>query len=360
MALRSVNAGNYLSLTGLSLSQTATTVCGRASIIGTNSGWQQLAELRGTGGNICEIDYDEGAGQIVAYSGSNNTNVVAAPAAGTWFFWYLKLTGAGANQIEVGIWPDGGSLTTATLTLGNNNTITEIRWGGNPFDDSNYDYAALKVFNSVLSSGQLATERTTYEPWIPAYISLPALSGSVAGCALDQSGNGRNFTVNGSPTISTNPVLSHVMGAGQGSFTLSGQAAGLRRDYTLSAGQASFALSGQDATLTALGNKTLTADAGSFALSGQTATPRATRALAAGLGSYALTGQTASLNISGHVVLTATPATYALTGYAATLTYSSFDGWLPVGATPETWAAAAVTAEAWTPVPSTSETWSAA
>lgn len=103
--------------------------------------------------------------------------------------------------------------------------------------------------------------------------------------------------------------------AAQGSYSLSGQAAGLRASRILTAAQGSYSLTGQDAAL----RKTypLIAAQGSYSLNGQSANLVVTRVLAAAQGSYALTGQAANL-VYGKT-LTAAQGAYSLTGQDAAL-----------------------------------------
>lgn len=103
--------------------------------------------------------------------------------------------------------------------------------------------------------------------------------------------------------------------AAQGSFSLTGQAAGLRADRKLSAAQGSYTLTGQPAGL--LQGRALAASLGSYALSGQAAGLFAQRRLSAAQGNYALTGQAAALVKSR--LLAAGQGTYALSGQDATL-----------------------------------------
>ena len=63
----------------------------------------------------------------------------------------------------------------------------------------------------------------------------------------------------------------NVITADAGSYSLTGQDAGLLRGYLVTADAGAYVLTGQDATLS-VGNKTLIADAGSYTLTGQNAT----------------------------------------------------------------------------------------
>ncbi len=113
-------------------------------------------------------------------------------------------------------------------------------------------------------------------------------------------------------------INSYSLTADQGSFTLTGQAAGLTAARTMAAAQGSFALTGQDAGL--LFGHLLTAGQGSYSLTGQDASLTATRLLTAAQGSFSLTGQDAGLYVSR--ALSAGQGSYALSGQDATLTYS--------------------------------------
>ena len=107
------------------------------------------------------------------------------------------------------------------------------------------------------------------------------------------------------------------LGAAQGSYTLTGQAATLVKGRVLTAAQGSYALSGQAATLVKSGGQALTADQGTYTLTGQAATLIKAGTLTAAQGTYALTGQATTL-VKGRV-LTADQGSYALSGQAATL-----------------------------------------
>jgi hypothetical protein len=121
---------------------------------------------------------------------------------------------------------------------------------------------------------------------------------------------------------STGTGPTYTLTAAQGSFTLTGQAAGLTASRLLTAAQGSFALTGQAATLKAA--RLITAAQGSYTLTGQDATltytPAVTYTLTAAQGAFTLTGQAAGLTAAR--LLTAAQGTYSLTGVAAGLTYS--------------------------------------
>lgn len=107
--------------------------------------------------------------------------------------------------------------------------------------------------------------------------------------------------------------------ADNGSYTVSGQTASLRRALRLDSANGSYVLNGQNANL--LNHQLLNANNGSYVLSGQTANLSKTRAVIADNGTYSLNGQTASL--LNHQRLTADAGSYNLNGQDATLTINT-------------------------------------
>lgn len=119
-------------------------------------------------------------------------------------------------------------------------------------------------------------------------------------------------------------ATSYTLTAAVGAFTLSGQAANLRRGYLHTAAVGAFTLTGQAANL--VRGKGLPAEAGAFSLSGQPAALRVALTLTASPATFALAGQDATLTyvpFSGPITLTAETGAFALNGQAANLNYSS-------------------------------------
>lgn len=116
------------------------------------------------------------------------------------------------------------------------------------------------------------------------------------------------------------PSTGYTMTAGMGSYTLTGQAVGLRAGRLLTAGQGSYTLTGQAVTLKA--GRRLPVDFGAFTLSGQdVAFSRGRVPLVADTGTFSLTGQDVALKAGR--LLTATTALYSVSGRDATLVYSA-------------------------------------
>lgn len=112
--------------------------------------------------------------------------------------------------------------------------------------------------------------------------------------------------------------------AAQGSFALTGQAAGFISSRVLAAGQGSFALTGQDVTLTyaPYGDFSMSAEMGSYALTGEES--YADIGMNAVQGSYALTGQDVGFTLQNPFAysLTAAVGSFILTGRNARLVWS--------------------------------------
>lgn len=134
-----------------------------------------------------------------------------------------------------------------------------------------------------------------------------------------------SFTLTGQ---AVNLLHGYTLSLTHGSFTLSGQTAGLTAQRLITAVQASYTLSGQAATLQR--NCPLTADYGSFTLTGQDANLTSARKLTADYGSFTVTGQVTSLIADR--LLTAAQGGFTLTGqdanlaqgYGFTVDYGSF------------------------------------
>ena len=115
--------------------------------------------------------------------------------------------------------------------------------------------------------------------------------------------------------VTTTSSASYSLTAAEGSFTLTGVAAGGVRVYSLSAGTGAVTLTGIDAYLP---NPNV-AFAGAFSLTGQGAALRASRILAAEASTFALSGQAASPTYIHATRLIAAPRAFTLTGKTAVI-----------------------------------------
>lgn len=105
--------------------------------------------------------------------------------------------------------------------------------------------------------------------------------------------------------------------ADAGSYTLTGQAAGLLVDHVIPAAAGTYTLTGQNVDLSTSANVTMSAAAGSYTLTGQAAGLLRQYPLTASAGSYTLTGQAAGLRYDHKI--DASTGSYTLTGQAVDL-----------------------------------------
>jgi len=112
-----------------------------------------------------------------------------------------------------------------------------------------------------------------------------------------------------------------IINAESGTFTLTGQDAGLLADRNIIAESGNFSLSGQDAEL--LTNRLIQADSGTFILSGQEALLLANRIIDAESGSFNLSGQDIEFILER--TINAESGIFSLIGNDANLIYSGID-----------------------------------
>lgn len=192
--------------------------------------------------------------------------------------WYISLIG-------------GADLANGTTTFNIGDTI-EIRAVGTTI--------SIWLNGSMLSGGSVTD--STHTSGVPGMATY--WEGSAIGFASFESGDfgsGSTYSLTceqGSYSLSGQTaglLFGHKLIAEQGTYTLLGSEAYV--DISMAMAQGSYALSGQDAALVADqdGSVSLTADSGTYALTGQAATLRRTALMAMAQGSYALSGQAIGL-----------------------------------------------------------------
>lgn len=168
-------------------------------------------------------------------------------------------------------------------------------------------------------------------------INYAVYDSSPASTTYDHNDNGSNWNVLWSTSIKLTIALT--LTAAAGSFTYTGQDAGLRASRKLIATPGVFTLTGQDATLTYVQQGILAADPGAFVTTGNDARLLRGYRLAADPGAFGVTGSDAALrrgyrlaadpgafDVAGNdaallrgYLLAADPGSYTLTGIDATL-----------------------------------------
>jgi hypothetical protein len=128
-------------------------------------------------------------------------------ASSIWYHVAMTCAGTGANNVIVYV--NGSS----DITIAGNSNVTQTKmYFGNDRYDNEYfggTIAAIKVWNAVLSQGEIANEMRCYLPIITSNLNtwLPCIDSTLANNALDMSGNGYNMTVGGTPTIGHGPPI---------------------------------------------------------------------------------------------------------------------------------------------------------
>lgn len=168
MALRFDASADRLTRSANLPSITGFTICG-VSVINTDRGastYQPLITV--TPYAAAYILWGGGASHLSkmllgSYNGSSENNIefTSRPAVGVRFFWYIRCSGSGANLLQAGWMPFGGTSFTEqrSTTLISTPSTAAIYINGDAFGNwSNQDYNAVKVWNVALSDAELLAE----------------------------------------------------------------------------------------------------------------------------------------------------------------------------------------------------------
>jgi len=148
------------------------------------------------------------------------------------------------------------------------------------------------------------------EAWTPDDINSTGFGVGISGCNDSYAGNLTLSIDHIRLTVYYTSITHYVLTAGAGSYTKTGQAAGLKLARKIAAAQGSYALAGQAVELRAI--RKMAAGSGSYLLDGQIAALRAARRMAADPDSYSLTGQPVDFNLARKIA--AGLGSYLLTG----------------------------------------------
>jgi hypothetical protein len=219
VSLRVSANGQYLSRSANLPSITSFTILGKSYIVsdrGTGES-QQLVDIASNAVDYgARIAYGDFSSTMVLLSSGSSGNFASRPATSRWFQWYLQCAGSGANQLTAG-WAycdDASSVVTAQTTLQAGDTsMTAIYIGSISALNSwwaDARYQDIIVSDAVWTAAEIDAQR--YRRRIVKGASLNVYARgrgatTAAQAATDYSGNGRDFTVNGSPTIEAEPSI---------------------------------------------------------------------------------------------------------------------------------------------------------
>ena len=232
MSLRVSGDGQYLSRSANLPSITSFTILGKSYIVsdrGTGQS-QQLVDVAGNGVDYAaRLAYGDFSNTMTVIANGSSGNLASRPATSRWFLWYLQCSGSWSNQIEGG-WgycDDSSSVVKANCTLNAGDTSTVAIYIGTISVLNSWwadaRYQDIIVSNDVWTAAEINAQRYRRRLVHGANTNVWAHGRSAAtasAAATDYSGNGRNFTVNGSPTIEAD-IPNYVQ-----EFSLAGMGAG--------------------------------------------------------------------------------------------------------------------------------------
>jgi hypothetical protein len=303
----------------------------------TIMGWLRMTSDRGTyatmfavggawGSGMRHFDLDSGD-EMHLYNGDTEDNGTSLSIE-TWY--HVCLTDSDSNDRTRG-YLNGALDVTVTRSA---NRATDTMYVGNNYNDEWQDgrMACIKVWNAELTADEILQEMHSIRPVTnldTLWLWTPGFPGS-GERARDYSGNGRDWTENGTLTDEDPPPVSwgapslfavldggvaYSLDAAQGALGLAGQATGLLTDRNVVAAQGTLGFSGQSAGLAV--DRLLTAEQGSLSLSGQAGSLTVARLLTAAQGSIVLSGQATDL-YRGFLVVAA-QGSLSLSGQSAEL-----------------------------------------
>ena len=171
--------------------------------------YQGVVGLEGTAAGTYNALYWEGStdGAMRVESGAAGANFASRPAVGTWFFWALTSTTAGAGSL-IGYWSAANSNVFNTAnTTGQASTTNLLMWGNDSVGSwMDGRLAAIKVWDAVLTQAEIEAEKWKRIParWANSHLWNPLFN---ATDLSDYSGNGRTLTATGTLTTEDGPPV---------------------------------------------------------------------------------------------------------------------------------------------------------
>lgn len=205
MAVRFTPAGQDFRRTASLPSQSLFSACGFCTM---NADTNAIAVLFGiesatTNAPVYYSLETQGDGTTLQYldSAANTVNL-GAITVGTPFFWGITKNGTAVRVFFRNLTTNVVTVTTGTGATTAANVIMAIGGSSYAGEDLNGRMSGVKIWDAVLSDAEMANESTCLRPMRSAGLHLfsPMIHSTVADCALDFSGNARDWTITGSPT----------------------------------------------------------------------------------------------------------------------------------------------------------------
>lgn len=287
---------------------------------GTGTAWKNAGIGKPNWDSYFYVTSDGGAASITGLT----------PSINTWYFFALSVAASGANNLKGYIGSaSSGALATASGTA-DSFTPSGMVVGKDLYWNvaSPGQVAAIKIWDAALTADELELERRFFAPVRLANLHLwcPCVDDTVANNKIDLSGNGKDFTQTGTPTIADGPPIrwarkvsiwmpADAGGATSVNVNLTGVSATGNKTAPTSTGTANVSPSGIQATggqTAPVAQAVTRANATGIAATGEQTAP-ATQ----GTANVTLVGQPATGAIGSVTASTPSSATVDLAGIAA-------------------------------------------
>lgn len=164
----------------------------------------------------CQIGFDDfsHSGNLTVTSNGGDAAFASTPALNTPFFWYM--IGGTGPTLDAG-WSPLSSVSFTTLSLtGTSFTANEMSWMGDSFGEYVYGYMeSLKVWSTAMTQGQMMCELFSKVPKTFASSHLWSPLPSTSDIKDHFSGTGRDWTANGTGTVSGDGMPVHLGAQGR-------------------------------------------------------------------------------------------------------------------------------------------------
>lgn len=187
----------------------------------TSCGWARRAADRNAESLVWILTNTAVNDFVALVTASNGDSLTARETGGSsptialltdaqWFCWCITGNGAGASGLTGYYLIPGDTAFTSQVIGGEALTENEMAVGGPSIANYqlNGDIFNVKVWDAILTTGEMLNECKSIQPrrtvnlnrWTPLYTS-------VASGVIDRSGNGRNWTINGTLADSDHPPV---------------------------------------------------------------------------------------------------------------------------------------------------------
>jgi hypothetical protein len=213
LAIRFDNSADFFTRTASAPSQATLTAMAWVYQISRPSGlgnWFSIAGAADTDYIIAGILTSGGLNYTESNnSGSDVSDTGSALSLATWY--HLAIVRSGGNLVG---YLNGVADTTQSAAAF---TSTRFWLGNSQFTTNNLDgrIGGCLIYEAALTDAEIQQQMRQYAPVRTAnlWAWYPMADNSVAGCAVDYSGNGRNLTTNGTLTLEDGPPVAWKQGA---------------------------------------------------------------------------------------------------------------------------------------------------